>query len=84
MAGPSCALDFEQAPPDLPVFYGVLDGATHMSPIIGTPNGGEYGRSTVAWLRWQLADDPEFASWFVGPDCTLCENPWSAQQRNLQ
>jgi len=84
MAGPSCALDFEQAPPDLPVFYGVLDGATHMGPIIGTQRGGEYGRSAVAWLRWQLADDPEFASWFVGPDCTLCESPWSAQQRNLQ
>lgn len=84
MAGPSCAKDFAQAPSDLPVFYGVLAGATHIGPFMGAPRGGEYGRSGVAWLRWQLADDPEFASWFVGPDCTLCSRPWTGQQRNLQ
>ncbi|MBN1652234.1 MAG: hypothetical protein JXA30_00500 [Deltaproteobacteria bacterium] len=82
-AGPSCALDFEQAPPDLPVFYGVLAGATHIGPFMGTPRAGEYGRAGVAWLRWQLADDPAFESWFVGPNCVLCTIPWSAQQRNL-
>jgi dienelactone hydrolase len=83
-AGPACADDFESAPPALPVFYGVLAGASHIGPFGGTPRAGQYGRAGVAWLRWQLAEDPAFAPWFVGTGCTLCSSPWTAQQRNLQ
>lgn len=82
-AGPSCAQDFDKAPPTLPVFYGVLAGASHIGPFGGTPRAGQYGRSGVAWLRWQLADDPAYASWFTGADCTLCKSPWTGKQRNL-
>jgi dienelactone hydrolase len=83
-AGPSCAMDFEKAPATLPVFYGVLAGASHIGPFGGTPRAGQYGRAGVAWLRWRLAGDAAFASWFVGPTCTLCASPWTAQKRNLQ
>ena len=83
-AGPSCEMDFEQAPMDLPVFYGVLARASHIGPFLGTPRAGEYGRAAVAWLRWQLASDATFGSYFVGSDCTLCGSPWTAQQRNLE
>ncbi|HKU38805.1 MAG TPA: hypothetical protein VJR89_11680 [Polyangiales bacterium] len=82
-AGPSCQMDFDQAPAMLPVFYGVLGGASHIGPFGGTPRAGEYGRAGVAWLRWQLASDATFASWFTGSDCTLCKSPWTAKQRNL-
>jgi dienelactone hydrolase len=82
-AGPSCEMDFETAPPALPVFYGVLGGASHIGPFGATPRAGQYGRAGVAWLRWQLAEDASFARWFVGADCTLCQSPWTAQQRNL-
>lgn len=82
-AGPACEQDFTQAPAKLPVFYGVLGGATHIGPFGGTPHAGEYGRAGVAWLRWQLAGDESFKSWFVGNDCTLCADPWTAMQRNL-
>ena len=82
-AGPSCELDFEQAPADLPVFYGVLAGASHIGPFAGAPHAGEYGRAAVAWLRWKLADDPAFEGWFSGTDCTLCASPWTGQQKNL-
>jgi hypothetical protein len=82
-AGPSCELDFEQAPADLPVFYGVLQGASHIGPFAGTPHAGQYGRAAVAWLRWKLAADETFAGWFTGADCTLCASPWSGQQKNL-
>jgi hypothetical protein len=68
-------MDFEQAPPMLPVFYGVLQGTSHIGPFGGEPRAGQYGRAGVAWLRWQLASDPMFASWFTGTDCTLCESP---------
>jgi dienelactone hydrolase len=83
-AGPSCEKDFEQAPPMLPVFYGVLGGASHIGPFGGTPRAGEYGRAGVAWLRWQLADDPAYKKWFAGTGCTLCASPWTAKQRNLE
>ena len=80
-AGPSCEKDFAMAP--VPVFYGVLAGASHIGPFISA-RGGEYGRAGVAWLRWQLASDLEFQTWFVGADCTLCASPWSAMQRDLE
>lgn len=79
-AGPSCEKDFELAP--VPVFYGVLAGASHIGPFI-SPRAGEYGRAGVAWLRWQLAGDPAFRGWFVGGSCTLCSSPWAAMQRDL-
>jgi len=79
-AGPSCEKDFAMAP--VPVFYGVLAGASHIGPFI-SPRAGEYGRAGVAWLRWQLAGDPMFRSWFVGSDCALCTSPWTAMQRDL-
>lgn len=83
-AGPSCQKDFDQAPPMLPVFYGVLGGASHIGPFGGTPRAGEYGRAGVAWLRWQLADDQAFKKWFAGSGCTLCSSPWTTKQRNLE
>jgi dienelactone hydrolase len=79
-AGPSCEKDFAGAP--VPVFYGVLAGASHIGPFVSA-RGGEYGRAGVAWLRWQLASDPEFRGWFVGSDCVLCTSPWTAMQRDL-
>ena len=82
-AGPACEKDFEQAPMNLPVFYGVLGGASHIGPFGGTPPAGQYGRAGVAWLRWQLADDAKFKPWFAGASCTLCATPWTAKQRNL-
>jgi dienelactone hydrolase len=82
-AGPSCAMDFAQAPASLPVFYGVLAGASHIGPFSLTPRAGQYGRAGVAWLRWRLMGDAMFESYFVGGSCTLCSSPWTAQQRNL-
>lgn len=83
-AGPACEQDFAQAPPALPVFYGVLAGADHLGPFALTPRAGEYGRAGVAWLRWKLAGDDKFTAWFAGASCTLCSSPWTAKQRNLE
>jgi dienelactone hydrolase len=81
-AGPSCAKDFEQAPPTMQVFYGVLANADHIGPFLG-PRGGDYGTAGVAWLRWQLASDPDYKNWFSGNNCQLCSSPWTSKQRNL-
>jgi len=67
----------------LPVFLGKLTGADHIGPFFSEAGGGEYGRAGVAWLRWRLADDDSFASWFVGDACTLCTAKWEGMQRGL-
>jgi len=36
----------------------------------------------IAFLRWQLHEDPEGAGWFEGDRCTLCTDPmWSFDAR---
>ena len=82
-AGPACAEDFAKAPPTLPVFYATLARADHLGPFLSAQRGGDYGTAGVAWLRWQLADDPAYKSWFSGTACKLCTSPWTAMQRNL-
>lgn len=80
-AGPSCDKDFAMAM--VPVFLGKLIGADHIGPFFSEPSGGEYGRAAVAWLRWRLADDDSYRSWFVGDSCTLCSGKWQGMQRGL-
>ena len=82
-AGPACANDFRDAPPKLPVFYGTLAGVSHLG-VFGDRNGGEYGRMGVAWLRWKLAGDESFRSWFTGAGCKACTRPWTGMGRNLE
>jgi dienelactone hydrolase len=82
MAGPACANDFRDAPKGLPVFYGTLAGVGHLG-VFSDRNGGEYGRMGVAWMRWKLADDESFKSYFAGTDCKACARPWTGMSRNL-
>ena len=81
-AGPACANDFRDAPAGLPVFYGTLAGVSHLG-VFGDRNGGEYGRMGVAWLRWKLAGDETFRTWFVGSSCTACMRPWTGMSKGL-
>ncbi len=83
-AGPACKDDFASAPAALPVFYGTLAGADHLGPFALSPRGGEYGRAGVAWLRWKLAGDETFKSWFSGASCELCSSPWTGMSKNLE
>jgi dienelactone hydrolase len=36
------------------------------------PNGGPFAAGPLAWLEWQLKDDRDAASMFVGDDCGFC------------
>ena len=48
------------------------------------PNGGDYGRVAVAWLRWQLKGDVAASRAFVGADCTLCKDPaWHVTKKGI-
>jgi hypothetical protein len=48
-------------------------------------NGGEFGKAAVAWLKWQLKDDPAAKKMFVGADCGFCSNSaWKIQTKNFK
>jgi dienelactone hydrolase len=41
-------------------------------------DGGVFREPSIAFLRWQLHDDPAGAAWFEGEGCRLCTDPvWS-------
>lgn len=79
---PRCRSDFAAAPASVPLFFGVLAGVGHTDEFSMT-NGGRWGRILVAWLRWQLADDPSFAKAFKGPDCEFCQGDWTAMKHAI-
>lgn len=47
------------------------------------PNGGEFGRVAVLYLKWRLKGDVTVGRNFVGADCGLCHTEWTVQQKNL-
>ncbi|MFD6949134.1 hypothetical protein A6A08_07160 [Nocardiopsis sp. TSRI0078] len=73
--------DYGRLPRGLPAFMGHLD-VGHFGTF-GEPDGGEYGRVGVAWLKWRLKGDQQARQEFVGSDCGLCSTEWDVQQKNL-
>ena len=66
-----------------PIFFGnvlkVGHGGTYWEP-----NGGKAATAVVAWLDWQLRNNPKAAKTFVGKDCGLCTDPaWSVQKKKI-
>ena len=49
------------------------------------PNGGEFGRVAVAWLKWQLKGDETAGKMFSGESCGLCkDDKWKFEKKKLQ
>jgi len=48
------------------------------------PNGGEFGRVTVAWLKWTLKKDETAGKMFSGPSCGLCkDSSWKFEKKQM-
>jgi hypothetical protein len=77
-------------------FYATLGDATvgHLYPVdkgavaclaslaLGGCGGAEKERGpTVAWLRMLACDDRAARAQFYGPDCPLCQAPWTARKK---
>jgi dienelactone hydrolase len=46
------------------------------------PNGGEFGKVAVAWLKWQLKQDETTEKMFAGQDCGLCKDTeWKFEKK---
>jgi len=39
------------------------------------PQGGPFAEAPLAWLQFQLKDDPGARKQFAGPDCGFCTHP---------
>jgi pimeloyl-ACP methyl ester carboxylesterase len=48
------------------------------------PNGGEFGKVAVAWLKWQLKKDATAGEMFSGESCGLCkEEKWKFEKKKI-
>lgn len=66
-----------------PVFYAWRERTGH-GGTYREPGGSAFGRVAVAWLRWQLKDDPGAARMFTGADCGLCtQADWHVQKKRI-
>jgi dienelactone hydrolase len=73
--------DFEKID-KVPVAMANLDvghGGTYSQP-----NGGEFGRVAVAWLKWQLKGDETAGKMFSGESCGLCkDDKWKYEKKKM-
>lgn len=69
----------------VPVFYG--NAPVGHFATYSQPNGGEFGRVGIGWLKWQLySDETETgAKMFVGKDCELCKSSmWTVEKKMME
>jgi len=77
--------DFDTMPARVPIFYGTYPAVGH-GGTYNEDNGGAFGVTAVAWLKWQLMNDTSAKGkgYFVGPQCGLCTNSqWQVHSRSL-
>jgi dienelactone hydrolase len=67
----------------VPVFRAWEKGVGH-SGTHRQPNGGDFGKVSVAWLSWQLKGDQAAARMFTGADCGLCgDAKWVVKKKGM-
>ncbi|MBN1568653.1 MAG: alpha/beta hydrolase [Acidobacteria bacterium] len=48
------------------------------------PNGGEFGKVAVAWLKWKMKADETAGKMFSGPSCGLCSDAnWKLEKKKI-
>jgi hypothetical protein len=78
--------DFETMPAKIPVFYGVHPSVGH-GGTYNEDNGGAFGVTAVAWLKWQLMKDTSASGkgYFVGDKCVICgDAKWQTAAKALK
>jgi hypothetical protein len=78
--------DFETMPAKIPAFYGVYPSVGH-GGTYNEDNGGAFGVTAVAWLKWQLMKDKSASGkgYFVGDKCIICgDEKWQTASKLLK
>jgi predicted dienelactone hydrolase len=75
---------------NVPVFWGTLTGADHVTFALGLTLGGgnavqvPYLAPSTAWFRLHLMCDESARPMFYGANCTLCSDPqWTVQRKGI-
>jgi dienelactone hydrolase len=67
----------------IPIAIAHFDDVGH-GGTYSQPNGGEFGKVAVAWLKWQLKGDETAKKMFAGSDCGLCKDTqWDYKKKNI-
>jgi hypothetical protein len=75
--------DFEKIN-HIPVFRAFEKGIGH-GGTYHDPDGGAFGKVTLAWLDWQLKGSKEAAKMFQGNQCSLCADPqWVTRKKKIE
>lgn len=81
MAAPMARRDFADITVPIVLLHQVAVGH---GGTLSQPNGGGWGSVGVAWLDWQLKDDPGSKAQFVGAQCGLCTvKGWSVRKKKI-
>jgi dienelactone hydrolase len=82
MAYPNGEDDFSRID-KIPIAIAHFDDVGH-GGTYNQPNGGEFGKVAVAWLKWQLKGDETVKKMFSGPDCGLCKDTkWEYKKKKM-
>jgi hypothetical protein len=74
--------DFEKIN-HIPVFRAYQKGIGH-GGTYHDPDGGTFGKVTLAWLNWQLKESKEAAKMFQGDKCGLCgDTQWVTSKKKI-
>lgn len=66
---------------NVPVFWGERRIVSHFEPV---GNGGAYRGPSTAWFRYQLMNDQNARSTFLGTLCSLCTSTlWTVQRKGF-
>ena len=66
---------------NVPVFWGILQGAGHFEPV---GSAGDFRSPSTAWMRYYLMDDADAAPTFFGSDCILCQSgDWEVETKDF-
>lgn len=66
---------------NVPVFWGILQGASHFEP---TRDGGGFRGITTSWFLYQLKGDENARADFEGSSCGYCSNrSWEIQRKGI-
>jgi hypothetical protein len=68
---------------NVPVFWGTLVGADHLTAATGDISG--FRGPATAWFRFNLMGDASARQLFYGPLCALCaDQSWQVQRKNIE
>jgi dienelactone hydrolase len=82
MAYPNGEDDFTRID-KIPIAIAHFDNVGH-GGTYNQPNGGEFGKVAVAWLKWQLKGDETAKKMFSGSDCGLCKDTnWGYKKKKM-